>query len=197
MEIEIAKDDDGAIIGFNLHSDCYTEEDFFVWNLPGNLAKGRASIEVRGTKLIIANAEEGTQSFEIPNEAETIAAYLNNKHTRPSINLRGFNRSAHIRFQNEQVRTASVAKIQKKKEVGIDELKTIVSRMFGFNPRKAKGILNSAYAEVMKNSNMDRETAKQFSALLRRSGFKNHAQRIDGLCLKTENLKTRRLFTIH
>lgn len=111
MKIKIIRDDNGAIIGFDLDSDCCTEDDFFIRNLPGNLMKGKASIETRRAILIIANAEEGTQSFEIPNEIEAIKAYLDSRHTEPSIKLGGFGlRSAYIRFKNEKVRLASITK---------------------------------------------------------------------------------------
>jgi len=112
MEFETVRDQENAVIGFDLASNCYTEEDFFIRNLPANLGKGLAHIEVVKSKLIVNNGSEGTQSFEVrPDELSIIRDYLESRDTEPHIKLGGFGlRVAHIRFVNEPIRKKSSQK---------------------------------------------------------------------------------------
>lgn len=109
MKFQSVRDSENAIIGFDLRSNCYTEEDFFIRNLPKNLVKEAASIKVINDELVIDNASEGIQSFKVwPDELGIIKDYLESKDTKPSINLGGFGgRAVHVRFINERVRKES------------------------------------------------------------------------------------------
>ncbi len=206
MEIRIVKDSEQVTIGFNLYSNCYSEEDFFIWNLPANLAKRRARIEVQEKMLIISNGGEGTESFEISeSDARILKAYLEGEHTKSSIDLGGFGgRVAHILFKNENVRRGiGLPEVQKTRKVDISEFKKIISQLFGTNPRKAKGVLSSAYADTMQYNpcSLDVQTIEQFSVLLHACGFKNHARKIRSRCQNNvsspDGPETRCLFAIY
>ncbi|HNY35962.1 MAG TPA: hypothetical protein PLD14_01780 [Candidatus Pacearchaeota archaeon] len=120
MEFQAVRDSENAIIGFDLRSNCYTEEDFFIRNLPGNLAKGLASIKVINDELVINNAREGIQSFKVwSDELGIINEYLESDDTMPGIDLGGFGlRAAFIRFENEPVRQKSIVGYKGPKENG-------------------------------------------------------------------------------
>ena len=120
MEFQAVRDSENAIIGFDLRSNCYTEEDFFIRNLPSNLAKRRADIKVVNDKLIIDNSREGTQSFKVwPDELSVIKEYLESDNTKPRIDLGGFGlRAAFIRFENEPIRQKSIVDYKGPKENG-------------------------------------------------------------------------------
>jgi hypothetical protein len=111
LEFQSVRDSENAIIGFDLRSNCCTEEDFFIRNLPANLVKGAASIKVINKELVIDNASEGVQLFKVwPDELGVIKDYLESKNTKPSISLGGFGgRAVHVRFVNERVRKESIA----------------------------------------------------------------------------------------
>jgi len=197
MDLEMVKDSEGAVIGFNLYSDCYSEDDFFIRNLPRYLGEGVARVEVKKGELVISNGPEGMRSFKIPEDvAATLKAYLESESTKPSIHLGGFGlRAAYILFENEAVRRKSLPKTRKTRKMDIGELKKFVSRMFGVNPRKARGILNSVYADTMQNiANFDAKAIKGLSSLLSACGFDDHARKL----LKHPGVpqKTRCLFTI-
>jgi hypothetical protein len=110
MDIKITKDEEGAIIGFDLSSTCCTEEDFFIFNLPQNLAEGIARFDFNDQGMVVENGLEGTQSFKISqHEAKIIKAYIESDETMPAIKLVGFNRTARITFDNEKVRKQSLS----------------------------------------------------------------------------------------
>ncbi|MDD5639976.1 MAG: hypothetical protein PHR47_04260 [Candidatus Pacebacteria bacterium] len=114
MHFESIEDIEKAIIGFEIRSDEYSEEEFFIMELPKNLNEGRANIRVEGIKVIItSNSME--YSFQTTKRiAKAIKKYLEgieNEQTIPRIKIEpGFFKKAIITFTNKKVRELSILK---------------------------------------------------------------------------------------
>ncbi|MDD4409312.1 MAG: hypothetical protein PHW52_01525 [Candidatus Pacebacteria bacterium] len=108
LKVEVVKDDDGAVIGFDLSALPSDEAECFVRSLPRNLYLGMASISFTEKEMIITNEPEGPCSFDLPpKEISVLKEYLDTlgKGTvAEKIQLKGFNHTAQFRFRNEGIR---------------------------------------------------------------------------------------------
>lgn len=106
VEASEIEGEENVVIGFDLMSDCSTEEDFFVRNLPVNLQNESASIKIIGNELVVNNAQWDVQRFNnIPQDKlDIIKECLESDETEPHIDIRGFRRIVRIYFINEEIK---------------------------------------------------------------------------------------------
>lgn len=116
MQINIIRDSEKAIIGFNLATGCHIDEDFFVANLPTNHEKGDVRISIISNEISIVNGADGTRSLKIPldkimpEELIILRSYIESKETQIEIKHEGnFRLFSQVYFINERVKKESMA----------------------------------------------------------------------------------------